>query len=366
MTSDSNHDPLRNVISVLEALNCGALLVHRSGRIVFANERVLEMAKRPRAELVGRDLRDLYEEEADRTEISAALSLFDQANEREFHVPTGRGESLPVIVSGRQLTGPAPLSDHRIITLVDVSAQKQAEQACRVQYRDLAKLSDTVIAQAIDLKHHSERLEQRVRARTAELHDANMEAIYMLAVACEARDDDTGAHVRRMQKISEALALELGLEAAEAERIGYSAILHDVGKMHVPDSVLKKPGPLTDEEWVRMRAHTTVGERILSSKPFFEIARRIARSHHENWNGSGYPDKLRGTDIPLAARIVHVADVFDALIQPRVYKPAWPIAKAREHLEAHAGLHFDPDVIDAFRHWSDNGRMAATLSEVER
>lgn len=170
----------------------------------------------------------------------------------------------------------------------------------------------------------------------------------MLAIASEAKDEDTGAHVRRIERLTRLLALELGLNERDAERIGYSSILHDVGKIHVPDHILQKPGPLNDDEWKTMREHTTFGERILSREPFFDLARSIARSHHENWNGSGYPDNLAAASIPLAARIVRVADVYDALTTARPYKKPWSAHDAATYIENERGKLFDPDVASAF------------------
>jgi putative two-component system response regulator len=174
-----------------------------------------------------------------------------------------------------------------------------------------------------------------------------MESVYMLAVASEAKDEDTGAHVRRIQALTEVVARALGLVASQAEQMGVAAILHDVGKIHVPDHILKKPGKLTDEERAIMEQHTVIGERILSKTRFFDEARRIARSHHENWDGSGYPDATVGDATPLSARIVHVVDVFDALISPRVYKPAWRFDDAADWIRDHAGQWFDPAVVAA-------------------
>ena len=127
-----------------------------------------------------------------------------------------------------------------------------------------------------------------------------------------------------------------------------SSILHDVGKIHVPDSILKKPGPLTPEERSEMQLHTLAGERIISNEPFFEVARAIARNHHEDFNGGGYPDGLAGARIPRASRIVHLADVYDALTSRRVYKPAWPKQEALDSILKNRGRQFDPDVVDAF------------------
>ena len=121
-----------------------------------------------------------------------------------------------------------------------------------------------------------------------------------------------------------------------------------MGKIHVPDCILKKPGPLTDEEWDIMRQHTVYGERILVDRPIYGIARQIARSHHERWDGKGYPDGLKGRAIPIAARIVAVADVFDALTHERPYKAAWPVAQAVEEIRNQSGAAFDPQVVRAF------------------
>src|SRR3954451_1068099 len=149
------------------------------------------------------------------------------------------------------------------------------------------------------------------------------EAVMALARAAEAKDHSTGDHVVRVGDLAASLALRTGMSPTEAEDVGFAAMLHDVGKLHLPDSILQKPGALTAEEWEIVKQHTIWGERILGSSAGFELARRIARWHHENFDGTGYPDQLRGASIPLAARIVRVADVFDALASARPYKEAW-------------------------------------------
>ncbi|MBF0169850.1 MAG: response regulator [Nitrospinae bacterium] len=193
-------------------------------------------------------------------------------------------------------------------------------------------------------------LEQRVRERTQDLRQANIDAILSLAVAAEAKDDSTGNHVYRIQSFCEALARKMGLAEAVVEDIGYSSIMHDVGKISIPDHILKKPGRLTGEEFVIMKGHSLHGERILPSRPFFETARQIARSHHERWDGAGYPDRLAGKGIPLAARICSVADVFDALVAKRCYKEAWSMDDAQAEILRCAGSQFDPEVVEA---WDD-------------
>jgi PAS domain S-box-containing protein len=340
-------DPALNQIShLLDALGCGACLLHRSGVIAYANRRLCDYMDRPFLELAGRHLHEIYPPE-DRAAIDQRLARFDEDDESEFFVPRADGRRVAVLVSGRRLTGDEPLPDYRVLTLIDISERQRAEQRLREQYNEVSKLTDVVVEQALELRRYSELLEERVRQRTEELHEANVHAIYMLAVASEAKDQDTGAHVRRIQYYCEAIARRIGL-ADQAEHIGISAILHDVGKMQVPDQILKKPGPLSDEERRQMQSHTLVGERIISPKPFFDIARIIARHHHENWDGSGYPDGLAGAAIPLAARIVRVADMFDALISERVYKQSWPREKAFEVMLQASGVYFDPEIVTAF------------------
>lgn len=227
----------------------------------------------------------------------------------------------------------------------------------REQYSEVSQLSDTILDQALKLKRHTSVLEDKVQERTAQLHEANLDALYMLAVASEAKDEDTGEHVRRIQTYSKLLAREMGAGPHEAEDIGYAAILHDVGKMHVPDQILKKPGPLTTDERKVMERHTELGQHILRDTPFFSLARQVARSHHENWDGSGYPDGLRGEETPTAVRIVHLADVFDALVSPRVYKPAWRVKDAVAEIERLERKMFDPAVVEAFRRLVKDGAL---------
>jgi HD-GYP domain-containing protein (c-di-GMP phosphodiesterase class II) len=177
----------------------------------------------------------------------------------------------------------------------------------------------------------------------------------MLALAAEAKDDSTGDHVRRIEKLTKAICLQLGITEENAGQIAFFSMMHDVGKIHIPDSILKKPGPLIKgKEWQIMKSHTIAGEKILGNKPFYKIARQIARSHHEWFDGQGYPDGLKGEAIPLSARIVTVADVFDALTHKRSYKPAWSKSKTLEEMQRFSGRQFDPVVMEAFFQIIDN------------
>lgn len=214
--------------------------------------------------------------------------------------------------------------------------------------RENRRLHALTLEQNNALKTFNEGLEARVRERTEQLEEAIHEGVMMLALAAEAKDDDTGDHLQRIQQTTRELCRALGVPRKTAEEFAFFSIMHDVGKIHIPDAILQKPGPLTPEEWVVMKTHTAAGWRILGKKPFYQTARDIARHHHERWDGKGYPDGLRGRSIPLSARIVTVADVFDALTHERPYKPAWPREKALEEMAGLTEKAFDPVVLAEF------------------
>ncbi len=184
----------------------------------------------------------------------------------------------------------------------------------------------------------------------SQLEQSYHEAISMLGEAGEYKDADTGLHIWRMASYSRALAAEAGWSASECQKIELAAPMHDVGKVAIPDAVLRKPGKLDETEWVIMKTHSIIGYHILSRSqaPILRMAATIARSHHEKWNGTGYPDGLAGDDIPEIARIVAIADVFDALTMLRPYKDAWPIDRVIETMTADAGTHFDPNLMKHF------------------
>ena len=192
-------------------------------------------------------------------------------------------------------------------------------------------------------------LERRVRERTQDLRNSQLEIVHRLGQVAESRDPETGRHITRMSRVCAHLGKTIGMSPADCETLLHAAPMHDIGKVAVPDSILHKPGPLNDVERDRMRLHPTVGAEILSGSrsPIVQMAEEIALTHHERWDGSGYPRGLRGTEIPLVGRICAVGDVFDALISARSYKRAWSIDDALEELQRQAGELLDPELVEA-------------------
>jgi len=189
-----------------------------------------------------------------------------------------------------------------------------------------------------------------VNARlTKSIEQAHLETIFRLGVAAEYRDKETGYHLQRMSRYSQVLALEMGMTEVEARDILHASPLHDVGKIGIPDAILCKPAKLTAEEWIIMKQHTTYGAEILSGSnvEILQMAQVIALTHHEKWDGSGYPHGISGTDIPLEGRVVALADVFDALLSKRVYKDEFTLDDALQIINDGSGAHFDPNVVAA-------------------
>lgn len=202
----------------------------------------------------------------------------------------------------------------------------------------------------IQLKDQNQMLEATVEARTAALRASQMEVLQRLGQAAEYRDDETGLHTQRVGELSAAIAAALGLPADQVELIRRAAPLHDVGKIGIADGLLTKPNALTPEEFEQMKTHTTIGAHLVGGgeSPFLRTAESIARSHHERWNGAGYPQGLKGEEIPIDARIVSVADVFDILSHDRPYRKAWAREEALAEIRKQAGEQFDPAVVEAF------------------
>jgi len=191
------------------------------------------------------------------------------------------------------------------------------------------------------------------RERSAQLRDSYITTVRALANAVEARDAYTGKHAERVAAYGLELAGLLGSSMADDPEIEFGFLLHDIGKVAVPDAILYKPEPLTDAERLLMERHTIIGVQILRGVDFLGEAKAVVRSHHERWDGNGYPDGLDREDIPLAARVFALADTLDALTTDRPYRPASPLSRAREIIESLAGTQFDPDVVAAFGEAAD-------------
>lgn len=199
------------------------------------------------------------------------------------------------------------------------------------------------------MRVHNLLLEERVAERTHELEEARLEMLYRLARAAEFRDDQSGQHTLRVGRVAGRIAQVIGLPRESQELIARAAPLHDIGKIGIPDAVLLKPGRLQPVEREVIETHTVIGAEILSGSryPLLQLAEETALSHHERWDGHGYPRRLAGENIPLVGRIVAVADVFDALTHDRPYKDAWTVRAALTEIEANAGTQFDPTIVEA-------------------
>lgn len=209
----------------------------------------------------------------------------------------------------------------------------------------------------MEVRNYQQHLEQMVAQRTLELRQAmegikiaSLDTIFRLARAAEYKYGGTGTHIKRIGKYCASIACKIGLNNTEVENILYAAPMHDIGKIGIPDKLLLKPGKLDPDEWEIMKGHTSIGAEILkgSNIEFMHLAEIIALTHHEKWNGSGYPKELRGEEIPLAGRIVAIADVFDALTSKRPYKDAYSVEESLQIIRDNNSIHFDPDIVDVF------------------
>lgn len=215
----------------------------------------------------------------------------------------------------------------------------------------------------LDLKHHRDHLEHLVAQQVTEIVNSHVSTILALSKLAESRDDDTGQHLERTRFYCKVLTEELmrrrlfprEIDEAFLQGIAHASALHDIGKVAIPDAILRKRGKLTQEEFEIMKTHTTLGaqslQQVAANYPhnqFLQMGLQIARSHHERWDGSGYPEGLKGEQIPLAARVMAIADVYDALRSPRSYKEAWSHERARSTIMEGRGSHFDPTLVDCF------------------
>ena len=218
-------------------------------------------------------------------------------------------------------------------------SEKEKRKALEASNQQLMKYADDMNKAILELK-----------AVHQELRESFLDTIHRLVLAAEYKDEDTGDHIKRMSQYCALIAEKLGLSDEEVQNILYAAPMHDVGKIGIPDSILIKPGKLTDEEFEIMKTHTSIGAKILanSKAEILKIAEQIAIYHHEKWNGTGYPQGLSDDNIPLVGRIVGLADAFDALTSKRPYKDPYPVHVAFDIIKKERGEHFDPDIVDVF------------------
>jgi putative two-component system response regulator len=260
-----------------------------------------------------------------------------------------RNESEPVILPTLLLSkrdNPVPESEdgNRLFDDMVQMPVKQSVLEARMQnLLEKRKLS-------LKLKVLNENLQTRVQKKTQTVRDREEKIVMRLVSASTYRDEETGGHIQRLGLYSEVMARELGWEDQRIEDIRLAATMHDIGKIGIEDDILKHPGDLSDEQFNRMKDHTTIGGDIIgdSEVKLLSMAKEIALTHHEQWDGSGYPNGLEGTEIPEAGRLVAVIDVYDALVHDRVYRDAMPEQKALDIIKEDSGTHFDPEMVDCF------------------
>jgi putative two-component system response regulator len=218
-------------------------------------------------------------------------------------------------------------------------SEKEKRKELEASKQQLVKYADDLNKTILELK-----------AVHQELQESYIDTIHRLVLAAEYKDEDTGDHITRMGRYSALIAEKLGLPSKEVQNILYASPMHDVGKIGIPDSILIKPGKLTKEEFEIMKTHSIIGANLLaySKSEIIQVAEEIAISHHEKWNGKGYPQGLAGEKIPLVGRIVGLADVFDALTSKRPYKDPFPVGTAIDIIKKERGEHFDPHIVDVF------------------
>ena len=287
-----------------------------------------------------------------RAAVDRWVNVFALAALRDPDATLGRkGDKVELV--GKTLFDAVRWSFTTLIQAEDAvyDTQRRRQDAMRV-FADVAIALELVVLLGVLVRVRRRLVAQAtvlVRAE-AKAHEAELEVLARLAAAGEARDDDTGQHTRRVGELAALIGEALGLPLDEVDLIRLAAPLHDVGKIGIPDAILRKPGRLTAEEFAVMQTHTLIGAEMLAdgATRHMRMAETIARSHHEWWNGKGYPDGLSGDAIPLAARIVAVADVYDALMHARPYRGAWKRDRVIGELRRKTGTHFDPRVVDAF------------------
>src|SRR6266850_2909182 len=280
--------------------------------------------------------------------LQQAIRVADQANSQSVRMAADFAE----IYQREQVIRTEYESKLRELGLMEKQTTRYAE--------DLAQLLNAERERRAEL----ERALEQERIANEELRRTGLQGISHLLLAATLKDQNTGSHLLRVRRYVEAIATRLGLPAQLVEEFGYSSVMHDVGKIHTPDHILQSEHHLSSEEFEVIKQHCIDGEVMLGDARFFETARAVAREHHEKWDGTGYPDGKKGSEISLAARIVSVADVFDALTSKRPYKDAWSPEEGMRSIRAGAGAQFDPEVVAAFERLEADGSIERVRQEV--
>jgi PAS domain S-box-containing protein len=299
---------------VFEEAPIGSVVTGRDGRIERVNHAICRM-------------------------LGHTAEAFSGTHLLKFTHPEDRDDSVAAVAA---IMNGAPRAQHFETRYLHSSGRVIEARIALTAIRDDAQEVAQLFAQIEDVTD--------ARRTTRELEQAQFEMLARLAAAAELHDDDTGQHTHRVGDLSVAIAETIGLPDSQLELLRLAAPLHDVGKIAISDAVLRKRGKLTVEEFEQVKTHTTAGAQMLAGSPFalLALAEQTALTHHERWDGSGYPAGLAGDAIPITGRIVAVADVFDALTHSRPYKAAWSTADAIAEMTGQAGRHFDPQVVDAF------------------
>ena len=356
-------------IMTIEANKRGLERVIAASAHIFSHEKTAEFASAvlsQLATLIGMDRGALYCK-IDESEESAGTHILITAATGEYasYVARLADETLPphiveTLQSAQTLKRHQFRKDHYVLHFTDSQQTEsllyvgEAWNLSELDYK-LVEVFCTNVSIGFENLHLNQ-----------ELFDSQLEMIFLLAGAAESRSQETAAHVKRVGYLAEFLAREYGLDEATCDFMRYASPLHDIGKIGIPDSILNKPGPHLDEESAIMRRHASIGHQMLSQskRGILKMAAEIALSHHENWDGSGYPHGLSGDNIPIAGRITMLADVFDALGSHRCYKEAWTSEKIREFIVEQKGVKFDPRLVDILlEKWSNAEAIRANIPD---
>jgi HD-GYP domain-containing protein (c-di-GMP phosphodiesterase class II) len=257
---------------------------------------------------------------------------------------------LAVLNSAPRLASVIAIEDCETIEIGKEDLDRVLDDFPHAARRMLGALARSLTLAKEEVARQNHELESAVVERTAELRESQLEVVRRLSHAAESRDHTTGVHITRMSRMCAQVALAAGATPAEADMLLHAAPMHDVGKIAIPDHILRKPGKLSPEEWAIMKSHSAIGAELLagSRSPVVQLGEVIALTHHERWDGTGYPRGLKGEEIPFVARVTAICDVFDALISDRPYKRAWTMEDALAEIKRERGRHFEPRLVDAF------------------